>query len=66
MIDCLRTRVRKQQIIVPYLEFETVLKFYNLEVCALMKMYQTIIYFYKRICHNCSLVPNARECDAIS
>ena len=32
MICCLRTRVRKQPIIVPYFEFETVLKFYNLEV----------------------------------
>ena len=31
MIGCLRTRVRKQQIIVLYFEFETALKFYNLE-----------------------------------
>ena len=31
MIGCLRTLVRKQPIIVLYLEFETVLKFYSLE-----------------------------------
>ena len=31
MIGCLRTRVRKQPIIVLYFEFELVLKFYNLE-----------------------------------
>ena len=31
MIGCLRTRVLKQQIIVLYFEFETVLNFYNLE-----------------------------------
>ena len=31
MIGCLRTRVRKQPIVVLYFEFETVLKFYNLE-----------------------------------
>ena len=31
MIDCLRTRVHKQAIIVLYFEFENVLKFYNLE-----------------------------------
>ena len=31
MIGCLRTRVRKQPIIVLYFESETVLKFYNLE-----------------------------------
>ena len=31
MIGCLRTRVRKQAIIVLYFESETVLKFYNLE-----------------------------------
>ena len=31
MIGCLRTRVRKQPIIVLYFEFETILKFYNLE-----------------------------------
>ena len=31
MIGCLRTRVRKQPIIVLYFEVETVLKFYNLE-----------------------------------
>ena len=31
MIGCLRTRVRKQPIIVLYFEFETVHKFYNLE-----------------------------------
>ena len=30
MIGCLRTRVRKQPIIVLYFESETVLKFYNL------------------------------------
>ena len=29
MIGCLRTRVRKQQIIVLYFEFENKLKFYN-------------------------------------
>ena len=33
MIGCLRTRVRKQPIIALYLEFETVLMFYNLEAC---------------------------------
>ena len=31
MIGCLRTRVRKQPIILLYSEFEAVLKFYNLE-----------------------------------
>ena len=31
MIGCLRTRVHKQPIIVLYFEFETVLKFYNLQ-----------------------------------
>ena len=31
VIGCLRARVRKQPIIKLYLEFETVLKFYNLE-----------------------------------
>ena len=31
MIGCLRTRVRKQPINALYFEFETVLKFYNLE-----------------------------------
>ena len=31
MIDWLGTRVRKHPIIVLYFEFETVLKFYNLE-----------------------------------
>ena len=31
MIGCLRTRVRKQPIIVLYVESETVLKFYILE-----------------------------------
>ena len=31
MIDCLRSRVRKQPIFALYFEFETVLKFYNLE-----------------------------------
>ena len=31
MIGCLRTRVCKQPIIALYFEFETVLKFYNLE-----------------------------------
>ena len=31
---CLRTRVRKQPIIVLYFEFETVLTFYNLEARA--------------------------------
>ena len=33
MIGCLRTRVRKQPIIVLYFNFETVLKFYNPEAC---------------------------------
>ena len=42
MIGCLRTHVHKQQIIALYFEFETVLKFYNLEagptltICLLM------------------------------
>ena len=31
MIGCLRTRVRKQRIIVLYFELETILKFYNVE-----------------------------------
>ena len=31
MIGCMRTRVRKQSIIALYFEFETVLKFYNLD-----------------------------------
>ena len=31
---CLQTRVRKQPIIVHYFEFETVLKFYNLEASS--------------------------------
>ena len=30
MIGCLRTRVRKQPIIAPYFESDTVLRFYNL------------------------------------
>ena len=34
MIGCLRTRVRKQPIIVLYFEFENELKFYNLEARA--------------------------------
>ena len=34
MIGCLRTRVRKQPIIVLYFESELVLKFYNLEAWA--------------------------------
>ena len=34
MIGCLRTRVRKQPIIVLYFESETVRKFYNLEACS--------------------------------
>ena len=34
MIGCLQTRVCKQQIITLYFEFETVLKFYNLEAWA--------------------------------
>ena len=34
MIGCLRTPVRKQPITVLYFEFETVLKFYNLEACS--------------------------------
>ena len=34
MIGCLRTRVRKQPIIVLYFEFENELKFYNLEASA--------------------------------
>ena len=35
MIGCLQTHVRKQPIIVLYFEFETVLKFYNLEAWLL-------------------------------
>ena len=31
LIDCLRTRVRKQPIIALYFEFENELKLYNLE-----------------------------------
>ena len=31
MIGCLRIRVRKQAIVTLYFEFETELKFYNLE-----------------------------------
>ena len=31
MIDCLRTRVRKQSVIALYFEFENELKFYKLE-----------------------------------
>ena len=31
IIDCLRTLVRKQPIVTLYFEFETVLKFFNLE-----------------------------------
>ena len=34
MIGCLRTHVRKQPIIVLYFEFETILKFYNLEASS--------------------------------
>ena len=34
MIDCLRTRVRKQPIVVLYFEFENELKFYNLKARA--------------------------------
>ena len=35
MIGCLRTRVRKQPIIVIYFEFENELEFYNLKACFL-------------------------------
>ena len=35
MIGCLRTRVRKQPIVTLYFEFETVLKFFNLEAWPL-------------------------------
>ena len=38
MIGCLRTRVRKQPIIVLYFKFETVLKFYNLGAWKATKM----------------------------
>ena len=34
MIGCLRTRVRKQPIIVLYSESENEIKFYNLEACS--------------------------------
>ena len=37
MIGCLRTHVRKQQIIALYFEFENVLKFYNLEAQSPLK-----------------------------
>ena len=37
MIGCLRTRVHKQPIIALYFEFETVLKFYNLEAWVLIR-----------------------------
>ena len=36
MIGCLRTRVRKQPIIALYYEFETILKFHNLEARSRM------------------------------
>ena len=35
MIGCLQTRVCKQPIIALYFEFETVLKFYNLETMTI-------------------------------
>ena len=35
MIGCLRTRVRKQPVIALYVDFETVLKFYNFESSSL-------------------------------
>ena len=38
MIGCLRTRVRKQPIIVLYLKFENELKFYNLRARCLKEM----------------------------
>ena len=40
MIGCLRTHVRKQPIIALYFEFETVLKFYNLET----RLMQSLVY----------------------
>ena len=44
MIGCLRTRVRKQPIIALYFEFETVLKFYNLEAWPSKSIYRNVVY----------------------
>ena len=41
MIGCLRTRVRKQPIIALYFEFETELKFYNLEAKSVLVLAPT-------------------------
>ena len=44
MIGCLRTRVRRPPIIALYFEFETVLKFYNLEArCCLINDNTTMV-----------------------
>ena len=44
MIGCLRTRVCKQPIIALYFEFETVLKFYNIEAsCCFSSSYHSTI-----------------------
>ena len=42
MIGCLQTHVEKQPFIALYFEFETVLKFYNLE--AWLKLCENVIY----------------------
>ena len=44
MIGCLWTHVRKQPIIALYFEFETVLKFYNLEA------WLTLVAFDAQLC----------------
>ena len=41
MIGCLRTSVRKQPIVMLYFEFETVLKFYNLEASPVLELRKT-------------------------
>ena len=46
MIGCLRTRVRKQPIIALYLEYETVLKFYNLEASC----FTLIVFLLSHVC----------------
>ena len=52
MIGCLRTRVRKQPIIVFYFESENELKFYNLEARSLGSVSSSDVSIYVvNVCH---------------
>ena len=55
MIGFLRTRVRKQPIIVLYFESETVLKYYNLEACVCL-----MFFFHNRRKQTDTLIPCCR------